>query len=422
MPVPETPVALRHVRTPDGRRLDLELRTGRISRVLPAGTLSDSPGTLDLGGHLLLPAGAEPHAHLDKAYSYDRIRPRHGDLLTAIDSWCAYRQQMSEADVVGRARRAVEALLANGTTAVRSHVDLLDGPDPLLGVRALVRVREEVAGLLDIQLAALGTDRTPSRVYEAALDAGVDLIGGAPHLAAAPLPEVRRLVGLARRRGVGIDLHTDESLDGVDTLDTYASLVAGWPPHTVSTSAGHCVRLGMMAPADRRPVIEKVVRAGIGIITLPITNLYLQGWDQQVAVPRGLTAVADLVEAGAIVGAGADNVRDPFNPLGRSDFLETAMLLVAAAHVSIPTAVDLATNGGRRVMGLEPVTFEPGSPADFVAVAGDSLEDVVAEAPGDRLTIRAGTVVARRRTEVSIATPTIPDRAASHLSRTPLAI
>ena len=34
------------------------------------------------------------------------------------------------------------------------------------------------------------------------------------------------------------------------------------------------------------------------------------------------------------VAAGADNIRDPFNPLGRTDPLETASLLAAAAHLT----------------------------------------------------------------------------------------
>ena len=65
---------------------------------------------------------------------------------------------------------------------------------------------------------------------------------------------------------------------------------------------------------------------------LPQTNLFLQGRDHPVAMPRGLTAIAALREAGALVAAGADNVQDPFNLVGRSDPLETAALLVMAGH------------------------------------------------------------------------------------------
>src|SRR4051794_41515560 len=98
-----------------------------------------------------------------------------------------------------------------------------------------------------------------------------------------------------------------------------------------------------MPPAELDALLRTVREAGIGIISLPITNLYLQGWDSPVATPRGLTALRALLDAGVRVAAGADNVRDPFNPLGRCDPLETAMLLVTAAHLTPAEAIHLVT-------------------------------------------------------------------------------
>ena len=45
-------------------------------------------------------------------------------------------------------------------------------------------------------------------------------------------------------------------------------------------------------------------------------------------MPRGLTAVRALLDAGVVVAAGADNLQDPFNPLGRACPFETAALMV----------------------------------------------------------------------------------------------
>ena len=68
------------------------------------------------------------------------------------------------------------------------------------------------------------------------------------------------------------------------------------------------------------------------------------------STPRGLTALRPLLDAGARVGAGADNVRDPFNPVGRSDALETAS---PARHRGASLArrgVTAVTDGARSVM------------------------------------------------------------------------
>ncbi len=107
-----------------------------------------------------------------------------------------------------------------------------------------------------------------------------------------------------------------------------------------------------MPTEDLTALAEGVRAADIGIIALPITNLYLQGWDAEHAVPRGIAPIGRLKAAGVRVAAGADNVRDPFNPVGRCDHLETASLLVAAGHLAPEDAVDAVTTGARDVMGL----------------------------------------------------------------------
>ena len=395
---------LRSARLVDGSMVDVELAGGMVSAVLPAGVgaAADPDGVLDLDGFLLLPAPADPHAHLDKARSWDAIRPPAGDLVSAIACWRAYAADMPVADVADRAREQALAMLANGTTAVRSHVDILLGDAPLRGVEALLQVREELAGLIDIELVALTGQDTPDRDIEAALDLGVDTVGGAPHLALDPLGELHRLLDLAERRGVDIDLHTDENLDGPLTLGDFADRVTGWRQNV---SAGHCVRLGTLPAAERDALIARVVVARIGIIANPITNLFLQGWDHPASTPRGLTAARALLDAGARFAAGADNVRDPFNPLGRSDALETAMLLVVAGHLTPTEAYAAVSSGAREVLALPSAGPVVGAAAELLAVRGTSLADVIAAAPADRFVIHRGSLVARSTVSRQVALP-----------------
>ena len=80
------------------------------------------------------------------------------------------------------------------------------------------KVREELRGLMDIELCTLGDDTVSDALHEEAIARGVDLIGGAPHLADDPSAELDRLLTLAERLGCGVDMHTDESLDGPLTI------------------------------------------------------------------------------------------------------------------------------------------------------------------------------------------------------------
>ena len=388
----------------DGSHVDVALDGPVVSGVLPAGSLGErSDGTsLDLTGFLLLTAPAEPHAHLDKALSWDLIDPPMGDLELAIESWQDYSTAMTIESITDRARQAALLLLRQGTTAVRTHVDLLAGDDPMRGVRALVRVRDDLSELMDIELVALAGPFVPSEQVVEALELGVDLVGGAPHLSEDPIADLRRLIGIAERCGVGADIHTDESLTGALTLGEYARLVRDW---TLPASAGHCVRLGTLEPTELAAVISEVLASDIGIISLPITNLYLQGWQHPVGTPRGLTALRALLDAGVRVGAGADNVRDPFNPVGRSDALETASLLVSAGHLTLDEAYAAVSSGARSVMSLPVAGVQVGAVAELLAVRGTNLSDVIANASADRFVIHAGRLVAQSTVTYDVASP-----------------
>jgi cytosine deaminase len=369
----------------------------------------DEFATLDLTGFVLLTAPAEPHAHLDKAFSWDLIQPPSGNLELAIASWRAYAATMTSESVLVRARQAALALLRNGVTAVRSHVDLLAGDQPLRGVEALVRLREELIGLMDVELAVMVPHDAAEADAEAALDLGVDLVGGAPHLSADPPTHLRRLLALAERRDVGVDLHIDENLDRPLTLTDYARSVRHRPAGT-SLSAGHCVRLGTLPTADLSDAVDELLASDLGIISLPLTNLYLQGWQHPVSTPRGLTAVRTLIDRGARFAAGGDNVRDPFNPVGRSDPLETAALLVAAGHLSAEEAYTAVSEGARSVLRLPPAGAEAGARAEFLAVRAGSLADVVASASPDRFVVHNGFLVSQSEIHYQTAALALTDR------------
>ena len=356
----------------------------------------------DLDGYLLLPAAVEPHAHLDKAFLADIVTNETGDLLGAIAAMQAARNRLDVEETLERALRAAHLLAGNGIGAVRTHADTtLD--HGLTSVEALVRLRQLVADVIDVEIVALcgwpvsGSAGAPQRdLLHGALDAGADLVGGCPHLeAAGTSAATEALLAVAAERRVGIDLHTDETLDAsVLGLAELAAIVTSTGfSHPVTAS--HCVSLGLQAPDRQRAVAEAVAAAGISVVALPATNLYLQGREHQQAMPRGVTAIAALRAAGVNVAAGADNLQDPFNPFGRGCPLETAGLMTMTTHVSPADAWSMVSDAGRRALGHEPVAIAPGAPADVFAVRADSLRQAIAFGPEDRLVWHRGRPVVR---------------------------
>ncbi|HYZ54935.1 MAG TPA: amidohydrolase family protein [Streptosporangiaceae bacterium] len=399
----------------DGRAAEVTIGAGAVVSVGPPSGPPPVPaqGDLHLPGWLLLSAAAEPHAHLDKALSWAHTDQRYGGLETAIGSWRSYAATMSGDDVARRARRALGQYLANGVTAVRTHADVLPGPEPLRGIEALLRLREEVRDVLDLQVVVLPAPATADPLVAAALRMGADGVGGCPHLAVDPAAETGRLLDLAERFGVPADLHTDEQLraDMVSVRELCRQVRARAMRQQVTAS--HCVSLGCLDPGPLAKAVGEIRLAGLGIVSLPITNLYLQGRGRPGPVPRGITALRALLDAGVEVAAGGDNLRDPFNPAGRADPFETTSLLVTAGHLDAGTALVAVTSAARRVMGLPPAGPAAGSAASFVAVPVPSLADAVAGPGDERIVIHRGRLVSRTTVDRRTALPPPPDSAAS---------
>lgn len=382
---------------PDGGSMvDIRCVGGRIASVLPAGT---ELGGVDLAGALVLPGLVEPHAHLDKALTADAVPNPAGDLMGAIHGWLDHAREMTVADVSARAEAAARMSVANGVTLIRTHVDIGDHTD-LRAVEALVEVRARLAAEVAIEITALlaspglGPDsgRQPARAA-AALQAGADHLGGCPHLEDDGAGFIDRALELAGTSGVGLDLHVDETLDpAVLFLEALAERVVatGFEGPVV---AGHCVSLGAQPEITQRRVAEAVAEAGIGVVALPQTNLFLQARGVTTRAPRGLTALQALNAAGVEVAAGGDNLQDPFNLMGRGDPLEAASLMVTVGHLDVGDALASVTRHARAVLGAEPVEVTPGDPADLCVMAADSPREALAMAPSSRLTVHRGQVV-----------------------------
>ncbi len=407
-PAAAPPLLLDGATIDGGKAEPVLVASGRIAAIGPGARLlaeRASAERLELSGFVLLPGAAEPHAHLDKALLADRVPNPTGDLLGAIDATRAAYSTMARADVVARARRALRIAVSRGFTAVRTHVSCEEGFGTG-AIEALVALRDEVRDTVELQVIAMagfpfsGQAGAGNRaLLLAGLDAGADGVGGAPALDDDPEQAVVGLVRVAAERGLPIDLHLDETLDPTSlTICRFADEVerAGLGGRA---TASHCVSLGQLDADAARAIAARLAASGVAVVVLPQTNLYLQGREAATRVPRALTAVAALRAAGVVVAGGGDNWRDPFNPLSRIDPLETAALLVAAAHLSVRDAYDAVSTAARRAMGLPDAALEVGAVADLLALRAATLDDAIAHAGEDRVVLRAGRVVAHTRVE-----------------------
>ena len=239
---------------------------------------------------------------------------------------------------------------------------------------------------------------------------GADIVGGCPHLDDDRTGCLDACLEVAAEPERPIDLHTDETLDP-EVLGLRDFAPAGRrrpgsptapPPATASASAcrtsTRSTRVAAeVAEAGRRgrdPAADQPVPAG------PCTRS---------ATPRGLTAIRPLLDAGVTVAAGADNLQDPFNTMGRADPLETAALLVMVGHLLPDEA--LRSGEHERTGGDGPRAGRRSRPAPRPSCSPcgpRTLREAIATARPDRLVFHRGRLVAadvcrRRRSATGAA-------------------
>ena len=357
---------------------------------------------IDAGGLLLTSSLTEPHAHLDKAFLAERIDNPTGDLMGAINAMESSRDLITVTDTVERAERAVRLMVGNGVTAIRTHADVTEWNN-LDSVEALVEVRNRTKDIVNLQICALlgwplsgDVGKSNRELGRRAIKMGADILGGCPHLDIDPEGANIALIELAGELNCGLDLHTDEHTDANRiSLEHLASRItaSGFNRPVV---ASHCVSLGMQDESTQTRIAEKVATANMGVVALPHTNLFLQGREFATATPRGLTAVASLRRAGVRVAVGADNLQDPFNPIGRGDPLESAALAILTAHLLPHEAFDSVSKQARAVIGLASAGPNIGDVADLMLTPAGSIREAIANTPPRKLVFYKGRIVRSR--------------------------
>ncbi len=391
---------LRNARIADnGPLVDIALEADRIAGIEPAGSvllMVEAANSRDLEGRVILPGLVDAHVHLDKTYS--TLENESGTLLEAIDVWHRARESRGAADYSAAAAKAIQAAIANGVTAMRSHIDI-GTPDELAPVEALLALREQFGNQIDLQFVTLGRATQSLEEYQgmvAALELGIDYVGGVPHLCPDPKAEIDAIFALAQRTGKPIDLHMDETENPAMISLEYLAEQTIAHGMQGQVTAGHCCSLAFVDEETAKRVIDKVAEAGIHIITLPSCNLVLMG-RQMTPTPRGTTRVKELLAAVVNVSAASDNVHDPFNPFGNHDLLQIANLNAHLAHMTglpeLSQSLDMVTGHPAACMDLDDYGVAVGNRADLVVLDCRERIEAVLAPPPRLATFKAGKLV-----------------------------
>lgn len=360
--------------------------TGGIVTALGPKIVCEAVSEEDLGGKVAFAGFVDSHVHLDKACILDRCSICEGTLKEAVRETAAAKSGFTENDVYTRAASVIEKAILHGTTRMRTFVEV----DPRAGMRsfqAIRRIKSDYTFAIDIQICAFAQDGLTQEpetldLLDRALSDGADLVGGCPYADPDPVRHVRLIFDMAEKHGVDVDFHLDFDLD--PTVSNLPAVIS----ETVArgyqgrVAVGHMTKLSAMPRDQLQHLISDLHGAGIALVTLPSTDLFLMGREHDHNAPRGVAPAHLFAQAGVTAAIATNNVLNPFTPYGDASLSRMANLYANVLQLSrdgeLSTVFSMVSDAPARILQT-PYGLRLGDPADIVVLDATEMISAVRE-------------------------------------------
>lgn len=369
----------------DSGPLDIGIKDGRIADIAPA--ISADAEVIDVAGRLVAPGLIETHIHLDKSRILGRCQAQRGDLDEAIQEVAKQKKAFTAEDVYARAKATLERSILQGTTHMRTHLEV----DPGIGLRGfegVLPLLNEYKWAIDLQICIfpqeglLNNPGTEELMLEA-LKSGGTVIGGAPYTDSSPSGQIDRIFAIAREFDIDIDMHLDfaPTPDNPDLL--YVCEMAEKHKWGGRVAIGHVTKLSTAPPDMFAACAKRMADAGVALTVLPSTDLYLMGRHQFESRMRGVTEAHKLLHHGVNCSLSTNNVLNPFTPFGDCSLVRMANLYANIAQVGAASdtreCLNMITQRSARLLNLKDYGLEVGKSADLAVLDAESPEQAIAE-------------------------------------------
>jgi cytosine/creatinine deaminase len=378
-------IAIRRARLrgSDDRLAEIGIHDGRIVTI--AERLDGRAAMeIDARGNLVTESFVNPHLHLCKVWTLPMMEEEAlktyqgesmGKAMAGIELASKIKEQYAESWIVENARRAVALAALHGNLHIRAFADV-DSKARLEGLKALIRVRDEFRGIVDIQVVAFAQDgivREPgaAELMHQAMKLGADVVGGIPWIEftnADAAAHVSACFDLAQEFDKDVSMLLDDAGDpGLRTLEMMAieAIGRGWQGRAL---AHHCRAMSLYP----MPYVQRLARvlktARVSVVTDPHTGpLHAR--------------VKELLAEGITVCLGQDDISDAYYPFGRNNMLEVAFL---AAHLlwmmtrqEVEKLYDMITVDAAAAINLDRFGLVEGALANLVVLSHADVVDAL---------------------------------------------
>tara|TARA_B100000579_G_C22790302_1_gene834128 strand:- start:96 stop:1412 length:1317 start_codon:yes stop_codon:yes gene_type:complete len=388
--------------------LQIEWRKGEISSISGLNDPNRYPNKI------LLPRFAEPHAHLDKAFSWSRAPNLRGSYQEALSANLNDYKFRSQEQLLFSVEKSLNLAFANGFRAIRSHIDSF-GENAMTDWDLLDNVRNTWRKKVLLQFVAL-VPLDFWQTYEGELLAqrvalNGDLLGGViapPFNKRRTFKSLLHLVQMANKLNCDIDIHIDESQSWPAAGLKLLLEVLGQVKNEISITCSHLSSMGLLREKSILRLAKKMAANKLNVVALPLTNSWLLGRQHRdTLIKRPLAPIFQLQKAGVVVSVGGDNVNDSWFPLSNFDPLNLMAFSMPIAHLSPWDRLGLSPfiSSASHMLNLQwDGIFQKGCPADFILLDSDSWVHALSEKPKRKVVVDGEFMSEVHKSQISTTT------------------
>lgn len=385
--------------------VDIAVTEGRITGIAERGERPEPPRAIELAGRIVLPAFVDCHTHIDKGHIWPRKRNPNGSFIAALNAVGEDRAaRWNAVDVARRMDFSLRSAYAHGTKALRTHLDSVP-PQETISWPVFQEMRARWQGRIELQAACLfGIEGARDTAWLEGLATRVAAAGGVLGTVTYMVPDLEelldRIFGHAIALGLDLDFHADETDDIAAISLRKIAEAALRHRFEGRILVGHCCSLSRQPDAEVLDTLDKVARAGLAVVSLPMCNLFLQDRRQDGTTPRwrGVTLLHEMKARGIPVSVASDNTRDPFYAYGDLDMLEVYRMATRILHLDHPVGdwpKAVAATPADIMRLPEAGKLFAGGPADFVVFKGRSWTELLSRPESERIVVRDGRAIER---------------------------
>lgn len=303
------------------------------------------------------------HAHLDR---FTTVNP--GDLFTnrRVDislqrKWSVIdelKRQSTVDDIYDRLARGIEYQLAQGVTAIGTFIDI----DPVIedkAIRAAQRIKDQFRGSINmvfINQVLKGVIEPSARYWFNEAVQFVDIIGGLPAKDQGWEEEhLDILLGTAKDMGKIVHVHVDQNGHPRERETELLARKTIQYHMEGRVAAIHSISIAAQEKPYRQALYAFMKQASLAVIACPTAWIDRARNEDLAPIHNSVTPIDEMLPAGLTVALGTDNIEDLYCPLSEGLMWDELKLAAnAARHRDMDNIVKMATENGRRVLGLPP--------------------------------------------------------------------